>query len=282
MIVFIKNQQELRRFIEQESLVVTKPSLEATGQLNFPASLYFGIGLCSKSTLSQGLPIDILSMMFIAERLSSEKYLLIADAHARNNGFPERAIGKLSYQYQETLQRICENLNLQWKIIPASEVGVREDYHAILHSLFHENAYVRKEMADICWFESCTSIKLKLGWALSENKEGGELFFDQAFRQAFPSQMSFIYVEAGRTFNPRRLREAPYLCHEEEARILLSKGEHAETKLMHARNRFGKEAVHSCEKYLNSLLRLYSKIIGPVEKGPLEQRIQYVLDRCLQ
>lgn len=281
MVAFIGNRQELEKLIQQEPLIATGPSLEGSAALEVPASLYFGIGLCNRNKLSEGLPIDVLSMLLIGEHVGKEKVILIADSHAKTNGFEAQSIDRLAAQNKERLQRAIEKLGLsQWQVMRASEIDQTPTYRDILSSVEASHDYVRRELADIRWFNLEHGINLKVGWALNGSKNADERAFDEAFRYQFQEPLAFIYVVPGRTFDPKQPCSAPYLCTNPKARILLEADENVSRKLASAQEQFGQQPMREYEKFLKQLVRLYDKTMERTERGPLSNRLQQVIDRC--
>ena len=121
LVIRIKRKEDLARFITQEPLIDTHPSLGGISNLSEVDALYFGIGLCNGiPMLSTGLPVDVLSMILTSEQIDAEKHILIADTHAITNGFDAYSVVRLAGQYQETLQRAIENMSFsRWQVVRA-------------------------------------------------------------------------------------------------------------------------------------------------------------------
>ena len=123
-------QKELEKIIQQQSLIETNKSLDGLSDIVLPTSLYFGIGLCNggaQTQLSQGVPIDILSMVLVGEILAEKKYILIADEHAKTNGFSENEVLDLASRYRETINKAIQNMGLcGWEVVLASEITLLE------------------------------------------------------------------------------------------------------------------------------------------------------------
>ena len=281
--MFITTREELERLIQQEPLIAREPSIEGTKDLEIPTSLYFGIGLCNRHSVSQGLPIDVLSIVLMSERVGTDKCILIADTHAKSNGFDWQEIDRVAKQNQETLYRVCENLALpRWGIVTASSIDQAREYQEILNSINEENEYVRRELADIEWFRQNKGTRLKAGWSLNGNRDSSETFFDKKYKELFSDEMSFLYLEPGRTFDPKKPKSIPYFCEDTEARIVLDRAENIEEKFRRAKDCFGEQGVRTYQKFLNHLVRLYDSVIEPTERGPTEYRVQQIVERCLK
>jgi len=245
-------------------------------------ALYFGIGLCNGiPMLSTGLPVDVLSMILTSEQIDAEKHILIADTHAITNGFDAYSVVRLAGQYQETLQRAIENMSFsRWQVVRASEIDQSQAYMDILRTIEASHDYIKRELADMHWFNHEHGVNLKVGWALNGSKNSDETAFDAEFQRQFGELLSFIYVVPGRTFDPKRLRSAPYFCTNPEERILLNAGENVANKIASAQERFGEQATRPYEKFLSLIIRTYNKTIEPAEGESLAERLQYIIDRC--
>lgn len=300
LVVFITSQEDLHRLITQNPLIETDASLGGIKGFVPPAPSYFGVGLCNggkEPKLTQGMPVDVLMLIFAAEFVGTEKYILVADLHARANGFEDDEIERTAKQQKETLLRAIENLGfLDWKVLLASEFPCSDDklpgsadnmYSRILDSIEDPNEYVRKELCDMRWFNLVKGVKVKLGWALEGSRKSDETSFDRKYAETFEEgiddkmsgRMSFIYTMPGKTFDPKRPRSAPYFCSDPETRLLLKRGEDVSRKFHDARMCPRKDAVNGYKNLLSGLMRMYNRLVEPTS-GALEERIQYVVDRC--
>ncbi len=282
LVAGITSKEDLARFITQEPLVETKPSLTGISQIPEVNALYFGVGLCNGvPMLSTGLPVDVLSMILSGEQLDAPKHILVADTHAITNGFDTQSVDRLAGQYQETLQRAVENLGFSgWEVTRASEVDQTTTYQDLLRTIEASHDYIRRELADMRWFNQEHDVNLKVGWALNGSKNSDETSFDQEFQRQFDDHLGFIYVMPGRTFDPKRLRSAPYFCTNPEERILLQAGENVANKIASAQEQFGQQATRPYEKFLSQVIRLYDKTVERTERGLIAGRLQQVIDRC--
>jgi len=282
LVAGIIGKEDLARFITQEPLVETKQSMSGISQVAEVNALFFGVGLCNGvPMLSAGLPIDILSMILTGEQIHAEKKILVADTHAISNGFDAAPTDRLAQQYQEVLQRTLENLGFdRWEIIRASAIDQTTQYMDLLQTIDAQNEYVKRELTDMCWFSQQHNVNLKLGWVLNGSKNSDEKSFDQQFQQQFSDNLGFIYVSPGRTFNPNRIRSAPYFCTNPEERIMLQPNEDPRQKIISAKEKFGSKATRAYEKYLNQVIRLYDKTVERTERGDVASRLQQVIERC--
>lgn len=268
------------RLITHEPLLVKKLSLEGTAGLKEKVPAYLGVGVCSRDGLSCGLPVDVLSMILAAELVGTEKYVLIADEHAKSNGFGEGNVKKVASLYSGVLSGVIENLGLSgWKVLLGSDVGQRVDYQDFLKSIEEKNSYVKRELADMVWFAE-HGVKLKVGWSKDGRPDFGECFFDNKYRELGMNGLFFLYVNSGRTFNPEKPFSAPYFSDNADNRIMLRSGEDVGSKILSAEKRFGKKGISGYIHFLSDLMDLYDCVISQVNERKLENRLQSVIDRC--
>lgn len=282
LVVGITNKEDLTRFITQEPLIDTHPSLNGISTLSEVHALYLGVGLCNGvPILSTGLPIDVLSMILVSEQIGASKHILVADTHAIINGFSAEAIDRLAGQHQEKLQRAIENMGFaQWQIMRASEIDHTSTYSDVLMTIKASHDYIKRELADMCWFSRERDVNLKVGWALNGSKNSDEKSFDLEFQRQFGDSLGFVYVVPGRTFDPKRLRSAPYFCANPEERVLLQVDENVAKKLASAQEQFGQQATKPYKNFLSQVVRLYDKTVERTERGLLQDRLQQIIDRC--
>ncbi len=268
------------RLVTHEPLIVKGLSLEGTAGLKEKVPAFLGVGISSRDVLSCGLPVDVLSMVLMSELVGTEKYVLVADEHAKFNGFDEGVVKNVASLYSGVLSSVLGSLGLSgWKVLLGSDIGQSADYQNILKSVDEKNGYVKRELADMVWFAE-RGVKLKIGWSKDEGCDFGELFFDNKFRELDRAEMSFLYLKSGRTFNPDKPFSAPYFCDNAENRVMLCSGEDVGLKISSAQKRFGKNKVSGYLRFLNDLMDLYDCVIRPVKEQALENRLQYVIDRC--
>ncbi|MBS3121332.1 hypothetical protein J4434_00425 [Candidatus Woesearchaeota archaeon] len=275
---------ELERLIVQDPLIETAPSLNGVKDLILPTSTYFGVGLCNGSEhpqLSIGLPIDVLSMILLSELLGQRKYILIADTHAKTNGFSDEDVAETALKQMNILTHLIDNLGLNnWEMMLASDIDTSPSYTAIFNSFEEHNLYFKREITDMMWFFREKDVHLKVGWALNGSRNTDEVSFDRKFKDVFGATISFIYTISGRTFNPKKIRASPYFCESSETRILLNSDENVQAKIDYALDTFGEDAVNCYKNLLKGIVRLYETVVELIGKMPIEQKVQYVLNRC--
>ncbi len=274
MVAFIASHQDLEDLLRQESLVdkdaTTLPELSF-----YPPNIYMGIGICNQHALTEGLPVDVFAMLLIAEKLGNNKYVLIADAHAQTNGFTKDKVQEKADRLESTLNCALKGLS-QWTIIRASALGQDFAYKQLMSSIEHPNDYIRMQTADALWFHQQRNVTVKLGWRLNGNKQTDEKGFD---RYVDLPEFGFVYVECGKTFDPTHLRAPPYFTHDASSRILLDCAEDPGVKIRNAIARYGNEAVHPYLNFLKKVVRLYEKVIEPLPRGPIAEKLRCIIER---
>lgn len=246
-----------------------------------PTSVYLGIGLTGRETVSQGLPFDTLSMLLIAEKYreaTGAKTLicLIADSHAlTNQSVARESVEKAAKRAFQTISLIGKKLALPIEVIRASTIDGEKTYlDGLRQTETVEPEYAQRELADILYLIRTRGLILKLGWAF-DGKGLDERFFDKAFRDTFPKEsILFAYVEAGRTFNPARPKAPPYICTDPLHRLLLESEEETSRKLQVAVNQNGK-----ITRYLEKTAALCSQhpTLAYTQKLPLTEQIQEII-----
>lgn len=253
-------------------------------QSNSPASIFFGLGLCTSKKPAVAVPFDILSFFLTAESIVRQiphlkSLVLIADTHAETNSFMDESKIKQSRQKLTTVcQKIINNLNLNnFSIIFASQIAQLPSFLEILNSLpVLENPYLRQEIADVIWLSQHENLIAKLGWSLDvkpNSKGHDERFFDLEIQKFLDRPVQFIHLEAGRTFDAAKPKASPYIAIEGENRILLESGEKVSEKITMANK---DSLVH-----LSKIVSLFEKLFGEIETESLESKIQFIIDKIM-
>lgn len=268
MVVFIGSQEDLEHMLMQEALVdkraTTLPELSF-----YPPNVYMGVGICNQHSLTKGLPIDVLAMILTAQNIGAKKYLLVADAHAQTNGFESEQVQKVAANTEQTIQKILSGFD-NWTIIHSSQLAQDSTYQQILAAIEHPSEYVRLQTADAMWFHQQANVQVKVGWRLNGNRNTDEKSFDSYVD--LPG-FGFVYVECGKTFDPKVPRAPPYFCHDAAKRILLRADEDPARKIYEAIQLHGKESAQPYLNFLKRVVRLYEKVIEPLPCGPVEGKL---------
>lgn len=288
---------ELKTFLQNEPLFHAEPSLGMI-DLAFLAkpsgSIYYGTGLTTSRAPSIGLPFDVLILILGAEKLRRQFgldriYHHIADTHALTNSFctPE-GIAAMAAEYREVIGKIARAANIPIEVHLSSEFDQTPEYEAILERVQTDKAeYVRRELADMLWYRQTHGVRLKLGWLLQagESELGfDERLYDREFRERCDEHMSFAYVVAGRTLDPKRMRASPYIAVADERRILFKHGEDIRAKVEQALPDWGGDkTMGGLVRHLSGILRLWDRLTGiqPSRTADVFVRVQALIDQIL-
>lgn len=287
---FVKNQ------------VMNEPMLEPLPSVNQllesittvrNGSIYYGTGLCTPKFLSVGLPFDVLSMVFVAEKfrriLNFDKiYHMIADTHAKSNNFcSNEEVDRLANATRGQLERLARNFELEHlQVIMSSEYDHTEKYQEFLEwtsSRTDLHEYVKRELADILWFNDEKKMHLKIGWITQSGDSpvgNDERLFDQEFRRISDEPISFFYLKAGRTFDKSRPKASPYISIPGEHRIMLTPGEPVKEKMEAAERELGDKSLGGAKKHLIGIVRLYENLYEKLENLTLDEKIAHIIERA--
>ncbi|MFZ5366321.1 MAG: hypothetical protein ACOZBZ_03415 [Patescibacteria group bacterium] len=286
--------QIFQNLIRNEPLIEVAPSLaginpKAVKQES--GSIYYGTGLCTARELSLALPFDVLAMVFVAERIRRTMgmkmiYHHIADTHAKSNKlFRDSEIDRQTASVREILTRMRENFGLEnLEIILASEFAQSPEYTHIYNNIeTDKHEYVKREMADMEWYREYKGVTVKMGWIIqaSETNLGfDERVFDREYKDKIGGDLSFVYLEAGRTLDKTRPKASPYIHVAGENRILLRRGEDAARKLMQAKSIMGDKSLGGARRHLMGIVRLYEKLFGSLGRITFEEKVEAIIERA--
>ena len=282
-------KDDIQKLLENEPLIINWQNFSQfkTGG----GSLFFGIGLMSKDKLSVAMPFDILSFFFVSEILKrplnlSGVNIIIADNHALSNGlFSKSKINDLANQTSNQINKIIRNFALKdFNVFKASEIHSLDSFQKILTNLpSMENEYLRLEIADTLWLVENKNLKVKLGWAISSEKQVGgndERFFDKGILKTSPD-IQLIHLQAGRTLNPIRPKASPYLSTDGEPRILLVKDENVEQKIKSTIGNWPDKSMGGLISHLHDIVRCFERLQGRLPFNSLGQKIQFIIDKAV-
>ncbi len=288
------NRQEFLKLLQNEPLVHAVPTMAMTHPLLFEhqaGSIYYGTGLSTPRAASIGLPFDVLILVLVAEKLRKALGLKaihhhIADTHALTNSFcTSEGVAAMATQYREVLGRIAEVTGIPLQVHLSSEFDRTDVYHKLLDTIVSDKAeYVRRELADMLWYRRQHNVHLKLGWLVqaTETKVGfDERLYDREFLARCDYTMSFAYVVAGRTLDPKRPKASPYISVAGEGRVLFTPGQNVREMVEAAiQNWAGDKKLGGVIQHWNAILRLWdrvSKTPAPKE-GDVIDRVQALID----
>jgi hypothetical protein len=251
-------------------------------------SIYFGIGLTGANELSPGLPIDVLSLILTAEYArrhlgwSGKAYVLLADTHAIEVGRQEREVRRMASELEENLSNVFHNLGLHsFVVITASSLLGEARYQELLDIHANEPTYARYQWADCAFLSMERGVRLKVSWALEGRFKPGvrdERTFDKGFQERWEHlPLSFLYTQAGRTYDQESPRSAPYLTRKGQARLLLAKESNA-VDFLKGLDQALVTKMKNTSTYLKELTKLFEHVIAPISSQDLGERLQAMLD----
>lgn len=216
---------------------------------------YFGIGISNRHGLTEHLPFDALSMMLLAELTKRELHLqdstlIVADEHAKTNGFNEADIDRIAKSRKDFLERTLDRLGfINWEVVLGSEIAKNPQYEEILPRIDRGNRYERAQLADM---ELYRRVKrgIKIGWK-HEPMEFDERHFDELYRAIFGNTTTFVYTEAGKALDGTPL--PPYLDSPNRPRLFLREGEDLDYKVSQMSRRV--------RTYFNRILDLHERVL---------------------
>ncbi len=273
----------------------TEPLIKevVVSDLSPSCNLMLGIGLAN-CKVSDGLPFDSLGMVFVAEFLKRElnlgkNYLLIADSCALQNGVDKEQLNRLAQKEKAIFERIVDQFE-NWEIFRASELeeGNRE-FDEILDSVRRTrvpekyrqlqdrnrepfpNEYVSKQLSEMRLLRTRSDTKIKVGWKMP-GSTFDERVFDSLYTEIFGQDMSFVYVECGKTLNPEKPNAPPYLSGNSRERIILDVDEKVVEKVELSEEK----ATKDYRAFLGRISGLYKKLICGFTA---EETAQKIIDR---
>ncbi len=265
------SDDEIKKIVEEE------PVFDGFSEGSEPQNAignYFGIGLSNKHGLTDELPFDVMMLILGAELTKRELDLetattLIADEHAKTNGFSEAEIDEIAKTRREFLFRSLEKLNFKnWEIYLGSEIAREPRHQQILSGNFPGNSYERMQLADMEFFRSQRK-SVKVGWKHA-GMEFDERHFDTMYSSVFGNGTTFIYTRAGRALDGTPL--PPYLHMPNKPRLMLSKTENIHEKVGHM-----PKAVRS---HFNRMADLFENVVyGSIRNKQNGNRPEYLEKR---
>ncbi|MBI3956238.1 hypothetical protein HY339_03190 [Candidatus Gottesmanbacteria bacterium] len=292
----MKTKEDIITFLQNEPLIEWKLSVDTIDWLSLThakgGSLFFGVGLCTAKEAAAAIPFDILTFFLVAEKLKkffelARVIVLIADRHARTNTFMTQPIVEQRTRITHSLfDRVIQNLHLRsFEVRRASHMLSADEAMSIVpESVRRPNQYLAQEIADVIWMTKRDRLTIKLGWTIdSAGSASGhdERFFDLVMRPLLPHPISFVFTQAGRTFDRHRQKASPYIATAGQPRLLLDLQENAAIKLREAEALWGDPHLGGTKKHLGNIVRLFEGLFGHLPGRSLEQKIQHVLDASL-
>lgn len=281
--------------VQQESLLDTRSSLASLRGLTRPApprAVFVGVGLCTRTQLSQALPLDLLGMLLPAERIrraagASTLVVLVADEHAFTNAFEPLRVERCVQATMAGLARLRRACGLDhMTVVRASAFHQGERYRAVLAEARRRiperaHAYVERQIADVEYLDRVYGGILKVGWVREGAHRGvrrDEVAFDRLARACFGSHVGFVYCKPGRALADGARKAPPYISVEPRRRICLDPGEDPGRKLAEARAFASEETINGVRRHLRRLVYAYDKHVDGLS-GRLEERVESMITR---
>lgn len=225
------------------------------GDLDSSVSNYFGIGISNRHGLTENLPFDTLSMILLGELTKrklalDDSRIIVADEHAKANGFNAADIDRIAKSQKYFLERTLNKLGFNnWKVVLGSEIAKDPQYKEILAGIDEGNQYERAQLADMELYRRLRR-GIKIGWKHG-TMEFDERHFDELYRKIFGNETTFVYTEAGKSLDG--IPQPPYLNNPGRTRLLLISDEDLDSKVSQMSRRV--------RVYFNNIVDLYERIL---------------------
>jgi hypothetical protein len=282
--------------VRQEPLLDTRislASLRRTNPARRPQAIFVGFGLCSRGELTEAVPLDLLGMLLPAEAIrraagAGELVALIADRHAMDNGFAPAQVEERANRLDAVLSRIQLRCGFEsLTVLRASEFCDEPEYRSALASVRRRSGpgthdYVLRQLADALYLERHHGALIKVGWALRGTdafRRRDEIAFDRALRAVEGDRVGFLYCKPGRALSDDAPRVPPYIATQPETRLCLDRLEDPATKLAAAASHLSPHTVEGCRRHLRAVLYSYGRLVEPLPRGCLEDRLAALLCR---
>lgn len=270
------------------AVVATVPLFEfsatnglATDAVCGSSASWFGVGLSGRCP-SQGVPIDILQMVFAQEIVRRSLNLrrsivLVADSNACAAGHPPAAIAAVRERLQWTLHAVARQFRFPLEVLSATALDTPRYARALARLAEATNPYVAEQVVQMQLMRQAGA-GVKIGWAV-RGFDHDERHFDRLHDRSFPQRLAYIYTRGGRSLSAARPRCSPYVCESRTDRLLLEPGERLAAKL----DRFGHDRRHPLvrgyRRLIAHLARAHRQLVGPDRPWAPEERIQSIVDR---
>jgi len=286
-------KRAIRQTIQQNSLIDTKSSLKALERVSLssrPMAIFMGIGLCSGTNLSKGLPLDAVGYVLVAEAVrrsikAKNLIVLIADTHAISCGLPENAVNDSARDVISVIDRLRALGGFtEMKLMKASHLHSRYHYRSIFETVCSrtsafDHPYFTKEAADIEFIRRQHNTLLKIGWSMGGTKSlRDERAFDRCYEKWVGNRVAFVYTKPGRTFDDTHPRAVPYIETDLNRRICINKGEKPGEKLRAGLKNASQQNTRAVRTHTKAVCRLYSEMVEPLH-GNVETRAERIITR---
>ncbi len=237
---------------------------------------WFGVGVTAGGTVSRGLPVDVLSLVYAQEMVRraaqwSTSLVLVADDNAQAAGGDAFAVRRCSVDVQRRLTAVVDHLGFPVQVELASRL---RQTHGLVAQPESSSLppYVMHQLAQTEGLRR-RGVGLKIGWALS-GALLDERYFDDLHAREYGRRVDSLYITGGRTLDPRRPRACPYVCIDPQTRVLL----HRDEDIAHKLARAPRTAARRYERLLGKLARAHCRLTGTERGVRPAQVLQGLLD----
>jgi hypothetical protein len=245
------------------------------------SATWFGVGLSGRCA-TQGVPIDILQMVFAQEMVRRSldlrrSFVLVADSNACAAGHLPTAIAAAKERVEWTLLAVARLFRFPLEVLPTTTLASPLQERALIERVPTPNPYVAQQVAQMQLMRRAGA-GVKIGWAV-RGFHNDERHFDRLHDRSFASKLAYVYTRGGRSLSARRPRCSPYVCESRADRLLLEPGERIAAKL----DRYGRDRRHPLvrgyRRLLAHLARAHRQLVGPNQPWAPEERIQSIVDQ---
>ncbi len=237
---------------------------------------YLGIGISGRRELTEELPFDAMGMILTAELLKREfglerSVIIVADRHAKTNGFDSAAIDRIAKNRRELLENTLQNLGLErFDVVLGSETFQGPLYQRmnsqqrVNAGYFIGNSYESEQLNDMA-LQGRTGENIKIGWS-RDSMTMDERHFDDIYRTWVGDDTTFVYVEHGRALDGTPM--PPYLNNRNLPRLFLKADED-----------IGKvgDAPRKVRNYFTRIVDLFDEVTGHATSSKsIEDRLKEV------
>ncbi|RJR16567.1 hypothetical protein C4579_00095 [Candidatus Microgenomates bacterium] len=314
----MENVRKLKRIIDSTPILhaLSKDRIHPLTSFEEGVPLFFGMGGGSRMPC-QGLPLDVLKMVFTGEKLRrelglSQCFVLGADVITYTNigrspGFTKEKVDQVIGTEITVLNKLFSRFGFShWKAIRQSELDQHFSSQKI--STWQQNiaqadsvAFVGGhhyaiEMSDI---QLMVPNGIKLGWWIRPlTRNTGYIMDEQPFHARFALVMSFLnkphattllYTHAGSRLllgdDGLLQKEAPYITYTPARRLLLSPFEDVKRKLEWTENRGGGLTIPFVRNQMQAMVDLFEELVvripisGKSENEILANKLQFIVEQ---
>ncbi|MBK8010275.1 MAG: hypothetical protein IPK13_02945 [Deltaproteobacteria bacterium] len=283
----------MRETIRQEPLIETNVSLSSIERFagaSSPETIFMGLGLCSATSLSRALPVDVLGMLVPAERMrhtmgAKRILVLIADEHALSNRFPVASVEARARETESWLLAMKERLHFEHlEILRASDLHRERAHRALLKDIRvragDAHPYIVRQAGDVMLLNERWGGIVKVGWTLGpksrHHAKADEQVFDRLAESWTSARIPSVYCKPGRVLDDRKNKAPPYVAIEPSKRICMGENENVFQKIEAARHHVSEPTVRAVRNHLKAIAKSLADLRG-TPRGKPEECIQAII-----